>query len=94
MESAIQLIHSINKHIINPVIQLMFAAAVLVFIFGIFEYFKNAASSDARVTGRNNMIAGVIGMFIMISVFGIIRIVLNTVGASETETGVSEIIQR
>ena len=93
MQSALDLIHSINKYIINPVIQLMFAVAVLVFVFGIFEYFKNGESSAARDTGRNHMIAGVVGMFIMISVFGIINIVLNTIGASASDTGINEIIK-
>ena len=93
MDAALNLIHSINKYIINPIILLMFAVAVLVFVYGIFEYFMHGGSSDARDTGRNHMLAGVVGMFIMISVFGIINIVLNTVGASSADTGVSAIIR-
>ncbi len=93
MDSALALIHSINKYIINPLIVLMFAVAVLVFVFGIFEYFMNGESSSARTTGRNHMIAGVVGMFIMISVFGIITIVINTVGANRADTGIDEVIQ-
>jgi hypothetical protein len=93
MDSALAFIHGVNQYILNPVIVLMFAAAVLVFAYGIFEYFIHADSGDARATGRNHMIAGVIGMFIMVSVFGIVRLVLNTIGASASDTGINEIIK-
>jgi hypothetical protein len=48
----------------------------------------NVAHSDneeARDTGRRHIISGLIGLFIMFSVFGIIRIILGTFGISETD---------
>lgn len=93
MESVIQLIHNINRFIINPIIVLLFAVAVLVFIYGIFEYFRNGNSSEGRDTGRRHMIAGVIGIAIMVSVFGIIDVVINTIGANKTSTGINEVIR-
>ena len=86
MDSALALIHAINQHIINPIIVLIFALAVLVFLYGVFEYFKDSDSSSARETGQRHMLSGVIGMFIMISVFGIITVILNTVGANSTDS--------
>jgi len=85
MDAALKLIHGINQYIINPIIVFMFAAAILVFLYGLFEYFfSRDISSDARTTGRNHIMAGVIGMFIMVSVFGIINVVINTIGADST----------
>lgn len=92
MDSAITLIKKINSAIINPIIVLLFAAAVIVFAYGVFEYIKDSDSDEARSTGRRHMISGVIGIFIMISVFGIIQIILNTIGASTSDSGVSNVI--
>ena len=94
MQSALALIHKINAVIINPIIILLFAAAVVIFIYGVFEYVKDSGSEDARSTGQQHIISGVFGIFIMISVFGIVQLILHTVGASSDSTGVSEVIGR
>ncbi len=91
MNSVIKLIHKINEVILNPLITLIFAAAVLIFLYGVFEYLKGSDSDDARSTGRNHIIWGVVGMFIMVSVFGIMDIIMNTIGANPSDNGVSEI---
>lgn len=92
MDSALTLIKKISQNILNPIIVLMFAAAVLVFAYGIFEYVRGSDSEEARSTGSRHMMAGVVGMFIMISVFGIISIILNTIGANTTDSGVGNVI--
>ncbi len=91
MRAALAFIHRVNQVIINPIILLLFSVAVIYFLWGVFKYVKDSESSDARAEGRQHMIYGVFGMFIMISVFGIINIVLNTIGVSPYDTGVSEI---
>ncbi len=94
MQSALQFLHKVNNAIINPIIILLFAAAVLVFLYGVFQYVKDSGSEEARTTGQRHILAGVFGIFIMISVFGIMQLILHTVGASPDETGVNEIIGR
>ncbi len=69
----------IVDNIINPVIFLMFAVATIVFAYGIFEMIWKGGDPDARAQGRNHMIGGVIGMFIMLSAWGIINLIANTV---------------
>lgn len=91
MEPALKLIHKINEVIINPIIILLFGVAVLVFVYGIFEYVKGAGSDDARSTGSKHMVAGLVGLFIMISAFGIINLIVNTIGANPDENGLNEI---
>lgn len=86
MDAALTLIHSINQYIINPIIVLMFAVAILVFLYGVFEYFLHGASSTERATGSRHMVAGVVGIFIMVSVFGIINIIINTIGADTSSS--------
>ena len=76
------LITSIDIYIINPLILLAFAIAMLVFLWGVFEYIKGAGDVKSRETGRSHILWGVIGIAIMFSVFGIIRMISNTVGGS------------
>lgn len=66
--------------IVNPLITLMFAVALVYFLFGVFQFVQNADSEDAREPGKQHIMWGIIGMFIMVAVFGIIRIVLDTFG--------------
>lgn len=66
--------------IVNPLITLMFAVALVYFLFGVFQFVQNADSEDAREQGKQHILWGIIGMFIMVAVFGIMRIVLNTFG--------------
>ncbi len=65
-------------NIINPIIYLGFSAAVLLFIWGVFCYMKDAGDSGARETGSRHMLFGVIGMAIMLSAYGIINLVSNS----------------
>lgn len=93
MQSVVTLIHKINQVIVNPLITLIFAAAVLIFLYGVFEYVKGADSDDARSTGRNHIIWGVVGMFIMISTFAIMDLIMNTIGANRSENGVDQVLK-
>jgi len=74
------LITAINTYILNPLIILAFAFAMVVFLWGVFQYVRGAADVKARETGRSHILWGVIGIAIMFSVFGIMNIISNTVG--------------
>lgn len=79
-----QLLNGVNRFILNPLIGLLFFVALLVFLWGVFRFVANASSEDARETGKRNMMWGILGMFIMVSVYGIIRLVLGTFGITQT----------
>lgn len=70
----------IVDNIVLPVVQLVFALAVLMFVWGLIGFFRGAEDSEARTTGQRHILWGVVGMVIMVSVYGIIRLVANTVG--------------
>ena len=72
----------INELIINPLVGLLFAVALVIFLWGIVEFFLQANSDLAREKGRSHMLWGIIGMFIMFSVFAIMKIIVNTLGAN------------
>lgn len=74
------IVPKIIDNIVAPIVQLIFALAVLVFVWGVFGYFINGEDADARKTGSYHILWGVVGMAIMVSVYGIIRFVANSVG--------------
>lgn len=74
------IIFRINDVILNPIITLLFALALVMFLWGVFQYVVMQDSDAMHEQGRNHMFWGLIGMFIMFSVFAIIRIVLGTFG--------------
>lgn len=78
--SADELFQNAVRVIVNPLITLMFILALCVFVYGVFEFIRGADNEDARKKGQSHMIWGVIGLFIMVSVFAIIRLLLNTFG--------------
>ena len=82
MMNADKLIHNFNRVIFNPIIVLLFAVALLVFLWGVFQYVKGADSEDARSTGALHIWWGLIGMVIMVSAFGILNAILGTFGIS------------
>lgn len=82
-------IRKINKAIINPLIILMFAIAAIYFIYGLFEFIKDADSSDAREKGKQHIIWGLIGMFIMVAVYFIMELILGTLGIGSNQIDIS-----
>jgi hypothetical protein len=56
--------------------------ALVYFLWGVVEYLMHADEPEARSTGARHMIWGVIGLAIMVGVFGIMNIIINTIGAN------------
>jgi hypothetical protein len=80
IEASNNLLLKIEDQILFPLMTLMMAVAVLVFVFGAFEYISNADEDSAREKGKSHMMYGIIGLVIMVSALGILRIAGNTVG--------------
>jgi uncharacterized membrane protein YidH (DUF202 family) len=73
---------NINDQILTPIIYLLFALAMIYFLWGVFEFVKNADSAEKRADGYKHMIWGIIGIFIMVSAKGIINLILSSIGLS------------
>ena len=74
-----QIIEKITKEIINPTIFLLFAVATLMFAFGIIKYILSASPQQVD-QGRKTMLYGIIGLFVMASAYGIVKILCNFFG--------------
>jgi len=75
-----QFLGRVNAAIVNPTILLMFAIATTVFVWGLVQFIATSETDEGREKGKRKILWGLIGIFIMISAFGIIRIVLQTFG--------------
>lgn len=63
---------------------LLFAVAFLIFFWGLFQFIKSANDGKARDDGKKKILWGLVGMFIMFSAYGIIKLILESIGLSST----------
>lgn len=75
-----KLINKILENIVNPIILLLMALAVVYFLYGVLIFIQNADNPDMRQEGYNHMIWGIIGIFIMVSAFGIKNLIGSSIG--------------
>lgn len=68
--------------IIDPLITLLFAAAMLLFIWGLFQFMVDLQGGGDGKDGKQHMLWGIIGVTIMFSVGGIINLVSNSIGVN------------
>ena len=69
--------------VINFLIPVLLAAAVLVFFWGLVKYIANASDEAAKESGKTLMIWGMVALFVMVAFWGIIGYVsqsLNLTG--------------
>lgn len=93
---AVTLGHSIStlSKIINGLIPIVLAIAVLIFFWGLSQYLLNAQNSEKRIEGINIMFMGVIAIFVMVSIWGIIRILQQTFKVDQAKPVVPDVIDR
>jgi len=68
----------VNKEIVNPLILLLFALAVVYFLYGVFEFIANQANEEKKTSGKSHMLWGVVGITIMMGVWAILNVILAT----------------
>jgi hypothetical protein len=74
----------INQFILNPIIRLLFAVAILYFTWGIFQFISSETADNKREEGKKKIFYGIIGLFVMFSAYGIIKLILSTFGLSSS----------
>lgn len=72
-----ELLSRIAIYVINPVIVLGFVVATIYLFVAIIKLIAGASGGDLE-KNKKNVMYGIIGLFVMFSVYGIIDIVLRT----------------
>jgi len=75
--TADRLIDNIITQILNPIIYLFFTIAFVVFAWGAVEFIAGAGEDKKREDGKKHLMYGLIGLFIMFSVYGIMNMLLS-----------------
>jgi uncharacterized membrane protein YbhN (UPF0104 family) len=79
-ELARNFVDRLNQAILFPLITLLLAVALVVFLWGCFQFIAGAASPDVRAQGQRNILWGIIGMVVMVSAYAILSVAANTFG--------------
>lgn len=82
-QPVLDFVGKVSQEILNPIIVIMFALATVYFFWGIALYIWNPENEQVREDGKRRMFWGVIGMFIMVSVFGIMRLIISSIGGDQ-----------
>ena len=65
--------------LLNTVVPILMIIAVIYFVWGVIT-FVVAGDEEAKTAGRNKMIYGIIGLVVIVAMWGLVRIVVSTFG--------------
>ncbi len=68
--------------LLNTLIPILITLAIVYFIWGVFKY-ATAKDGDAQAEGRTVMISGVIALFVIVSIWGLVALLNNTFGIEQ-----------
>lgn len=72
--------------IIDLLTPIVFALALLFFFWGLAQFILASGDPEKAAEGRSKMIWGVVALFVMATVFGLIRFIRTELGISDEKT--------
>lgn len=78
--------------LLNIATRLILGAAVVYFLWGVFQFVKSAGDEEARQTGKNHIIYGVIGIAVMVSMWGLVNFVTGSINFGTTNYSVPSLL--
>ena len=72
------------------IIPLMAAIAFLAFVWGVAKYIKSAGSEKVSKDSKNLLIWGIVGLFVMVTIWGIVSFLKSDLGFG-SDVGVPQI---
>lgn len=71
-------ISSVETQILSPLITLLALGAFILFAYGVFELIRKGGNEEARRTGRQHVIWGLVGLAILFGASVIVKLISNT----------------
>lgn len=72
------------RSLMGIAVPLLIAAAVVVFLYGVLKFITSSGDAEKRKESQGVMIWGIIGIAVMVSVWGLVRILTGTVNPENT----------
>ena len=83
--SLTNLINWFTCTLMNAIVPLLGALAVVGFIYGIIKFFLNPDNEEKRKEGKSFMLWGIITIFVMVSIWGLVGLFSNTFLGGRTQ---------
>jgi len=78
MENISGIINWASCLLYKSVVPFLFALATVGFIWGVMQYYLNPDNEEKRKKGKNFIIGGLIALFVMVSIWGLVGILTGT----------------
>lgn len=73
------------SQILGAVVPVLIALGVVYFVWGVITYVI-ASDEEAKKSGRNRIVYGIIGLAVIVAVWGLVKILTTTFGLENTQT--------
>lgn len=73
--------------LMNLMIRVLFGLALVLFFWGMGQFILHSGEDKARTEGRKRMIWGIIALFVMASIYGILNFIGSTVNIGPNSSG-------
>lgn len=84
------IVNTIIGGMITPIITLIVSGAVVVFLWGVFKFIKSEGKE--KEAGKEMMVWGIVGIFVMVSVWGLVNILRGTFNLDNTQVEINNIL--
>ena len=74
------------KGILSALIPFFMILATVIFLWGVIQYITAGGEEEKVKAGRTYMLWGIIGLFVMIAVWGLVNVIATTTGIGTNNT--------
>ena len=75
-----EITQSVAVFLSNSVTTTLIGLSLLWFLFGLAQFIRSAGNSEAIEEGKKKMLYGVVGLFVIVSIWGLVGILKDTFG--------------
>ncbi len=69
-----QVLENVVSYILSPLYELVVVCTVIYFLYGVLVFMANGDDAEKKNQGKQHMLYGTIGLFIILSVGGILKV--------------------
>jgi protein-S-isoprenylcysteine O-methyltransferase Ste14 len=79
------IINTVTNSILMPFITVLILLATVVFMWGIIKFIAAAGDSKKAAEGKQLMFWGIIGLFVIVAMWGLVAVIQNTFSLTPSE---------